>query len=199
MQKQLLQVAAFMSQFNQPVHWSPIDVIPTKIIKLRMKLADEEQEEFNDAFVVNDANEITIDKVEALDALCDRMYILLGDIHTLGLGFHFPVAFRRVHESNMTKLWTTEEKEAQQASTGNFITFTDSGVKAERRWLAVNSINKVVKSPSYQPAALADMFDDLDGQELLSFDCAVKHIYGDAPEQDVDELTWMKEFDEEQD
>jgi Phosphoribosyl-ATP pyrophosphohydrolase len=188
MQNQLLQVAAFMRLMGQPVRWSPAAQMTVEEVKLRIKLGAEEQDEFIGAFVADRTTDlVNVDKVEALDALCDRLYILLGDVHALGFGFVYPAAFRRVHESNMTKLWTTAEKEAAERTVTN-LTFEKVDVKGDRCWLARNQIGKVMKSPSYQPALLKEFLDELEGQELLSFDCAKKIIYGDAPEPDIEEV-----------
>ena len=189
MQKQLLQVAAFMRLMGQRIHWAPVDKLPNEEVRLRVKLGAEEQDEWLSAFHHNreEPGIVDINQIEALDALCDRLYILLGDVHALGFGFIFPTAFRRVHESNMSKLWTDEEKSMAESTATN-LQFEKANVLGERCWLCTNQIGKVMKSPSYQPAALGDMLDDLSGQELLSFDCAKKIIYGDAPEPDIEEV-----------
>lgn len=187
MQLQLLQVAAFMRTFGQPVHLAPVDTITPSELRLRDKLNVEEYDEFLDAFVddaISDA--LAVDKVAALDALCDRLYILLGDANTLGLAFLLPAAFRRVHESNMTKLWTTAEMDSALATKTN-LTF-EFVTKGERCYIARNQIGKVIKSPSYEPANLRDMLDELAGQDILSFDHVHQLVFGDAPETSFEEL-----------
>lgn len=187
MQIQLLQVAAFMRLMGQPIRWAPAERLDNKEVSLRVKLSAEEQREWLDAFHPEKDGQVFINQVEALDALCDRLYILLGDVHALGFGFIFPTAFRRVHESNMSKLWTTEEKNLAETQATN-LQFEAADVSGDRRWLCRNQIGKVMKSPSYTEAALGDLLDDLRGQELLSFDCAKRIIYGDAPEPDIEEV-----------
>lgn len=190
-----------MRLMGQPVRWAPADQMTVDEVKLRIKLGAEEQNEFVDSFVADLKTDlVNVDKVNALDALCDRLYILLGDVHALGFGFVYPAAFRRVHESNMTKLWTETEKLMAENTTTN-LTFEKVDVRGDRCWLARNQIGKVIKSPSYQPALLKEFLDELEGQELLSFDCATKIVYGDAPEPDIEEVFAAigKESDDEND
>jgi len=198
--KPLLQVAAFMRTFQQPVRLSPIDEISFKEYDLRRELTKEETREFfEDAFLnQGQLDDLKVDQCLALDGLCDRLYVFLGDVHTLGFGFILPVAFRRVHESNMSKLWTWKEVAMAEETTTN-LTFDFVGkgdpIKVadnERCYLARNQIGKIIKSPSYEPAALQDLLDDLHGQEIMSFDRATEIIYGDAEEPSVDEL--LEEF-----
>ena len=188
MQKQLMQVAAFMRLMGQTIHWSPTDKLPAHEVHNRVRLGAEKQSEWLESFKVgpHDAP-LEVDQVLALTTLCDRLYILLGDAHALGFGFIFPTAFRRVHESNMTKLWTTDEKVGAEQTATN-LQFEKADVSGDRCWLCRNQIGKIIKSPSYQEAALGDMLDDLLGQELLTFDCAKRIVYGDAPEPDIEEV-----------
>jgi hypothetical protein len=185
---------------DQPVRWAPVEILTNAEVSLRVKLGAEEQNEWLDSFQPLRNNKVAVDQIGALDALCDRLYILLGDVHALGFGLIFPTAFRRVHESNMSKLWTTLEKEMTEQTDTN-LQFERADVSGERCWLCRNSFGKVMKSPSYIEAALGDLLDDLSGQELLSFDCAKKIIYGDAPEPDIEEVfaEFGKESDDEED
>jgi hypothetical protein len=57
----------------------------------------------------------------------------------------------------------------------------------DRRWLVTNEHGKAVKSPSYEPANLAGLLDELDGQELLSFSHAAEIVYSDSDEPDSED------------
>ena len=58
---------------------------------------EEENKEYLDACIDNN-------ELELVDALVDKMYILLGTINTHGLSSRFEEAFNLVHENNMTKV-----------------------------------------------------------------------------------------------
>jgi predicted HAD superfamily Cof-like phosphohydrolase len=64
--------------------------------ELRYKLMKEENLEYLGACYNND-------KVEILDALVDKAYVLFGSINFHGMQDVFSEAFRRVHLNNMTK------------------------------------------------------------------------------------------------
>ncbi len=64
---------------------------------LRFDLMEEENKEYLNACIDNNP-------LELVDALVDKMYILLGTINTHGLGSRFEEAFNLVHENNMTKV-----------------------------------------------------------------------------------------------
>ena len=64
---------------------------------LRFDLMEEENKEYLDACIDNNP-------LELVDALVDKMYILLGTINTHGLASRFEEAFNLVHENNMTKV-----------------------------------------------------------------------------------------------
>jgi predicted HAD superfamily Cof-like phosphohydrolase len=42
--------------------------------------------------------------IDALDAITDILYVLLGTAHAYGLGDKLQAAFNEVHRSNMTKV-----------------------------------------------------------------------------------------------
>lgn len=181
---QLIQVGAFMKKFRQQVNVAPIDTVSVSDAMLRVHLTEEENDEFKEALSVKDMNTFKVNKVAALDALADRLYVLLGDAHTFGLAYLLPVAFRMVHESNMSKLWTNKEVESL-GETNNNCTVVDSG--SARPYLVTSPFGKILKSPSYLPVDLRSLFDELEGQELLDFHHATRLVFGDAPEPDVDE------------
>jgi predicted HAD superfamily Cof-like phosphohydrolase len=67
------------------------------VAELRYKLMQEENEEYYTAAIEDQ------DIVGVLDAVVDKMYILLGTIQVHGLEDVFQAAFAEVHRSNMTK------------------------------------------------------------------------------------------------
>lgn len=185
-----------MQLFNQATRITPVDRLTKSEAELRIKLSREEQIEFEDSLLF-EGKTVLVDRVEALDALADRMYILFGDALTLGLGLYLPLAFRKVHESNMSKLWTQDEVlTGRNGVDENEYVVKQLGTKTDRKYLVTNSIGKVVKSPSYMPADLGQIFDELDGQELLDFSHATSIWYGDAPEPDCEENALFIAVDE---
>lgn len=183
--KQLLQVGAFMDLFKQRKNTQPVTECPEWLSDLGFKLMREETNEMLDAFCSKDG--ITQVKPDVLlDALCDQLYVTFGNAHRFGLALLLPVAFRKVHESNMSKLWTNDEvqdlsrvkkmggKRFEPVRLGN----------DDQRWVVYNEEDKVIKSPSYEPANLKDLIDELDGQELIDFAHAGRIVYGELPELD---------------
>jgi predicted HAD superfamily Cof-like phosphohydrolase len=96
MRSTLEGVKEFHEAFGHPVKDSP-DVSDHALNELRVKLIQEELDELKEALTEQS-------KVETLDALLDIQYVLDGAF--LALGFHRVKmeGFRRVHESNMSKL-----------------------------------------------------------------------------------------------
>lgn len=173
-----------MRSYQQPVRLSPVTELFNQEALLRFKLGIEEHEEFEDAFTFDSSGKVKVNRALALDALADKLYILLGDAHALGLGLYLPVAFELVHKSNMTKLWTTAEVDkANKAEAGGLI-FSKLKLSGERRWLAKNALGKIIKSPSYQPADLQSMIDELDGQEVFDFNKVETVVLGDEYQKD---------------
>lgn len=100
MQELLEKLKEFNSTFEVP--FSETQVIPHRDdAMLRFKLMNEENIEYKDA-VQKETDEEK--KVEALDALVDMQYILLGTIIQWGFQEVFIDAFNEVHRSNMSKL-----------------------------------------------------------------------------------------------
>lgn len=96
-----------------------------QITDLRYILNGEELEEYNAAVDADDLREI-------LDALADRLYVLLGDIRAHGMQNIIAAALREVHRSNMSKLGT--DGQALRRKDG-----------------------KVLKGPGYSPPDLAPL------------------------------------------
>ena len=109
-------------------------------MKLRMVLILEETQELG----------ASQDLTDYLDAVVDLLFVVYGAGVAAGFSCEdIDSAFLEVHNSNMSKFWTTEEKKSHEKCVGELI-FTP----ISDRWVARNSLGKVIKSPSYQPANL---------------------------------------------
>lgn len=92
----LRKVAEFNKAFGIENQMFP--TIPdAATLELRYKLALEELDEFKEAAEAGDM-------AGMLDALVDQLYILLGTVHSCGMGIALEDGFYEVHRSNMTKL-----------------------------------------------------------------------------------------------
>ena len=89
-------VAEFQTATEQTVNLEPT-ILSTRESNLRYELMQEENKEYY-------VGSIKKDKVEILDALVDKMYILLGTINSNGMQSVFMEAFNRVHLNNLTKI-----------------------------------------------------------------------------------------------
>lgn len=182
--KQQLQVRLFHKQTGLEVFESPQTEIDAEDYALRMSLAVSKQHEYFDAFRPATDGTIRVDQAKALKGLCDRLYVLFGDAHTLGLSYLLPVAFRMVHQANMAKLWTGEE--VANLPPGFTCERVSSGL---RRYLVKNSLGNKIKSPSFQPVNLSDLLDEMSGQELLNYEQASGLVFGDNAEaQELQDL-----------
>jgi predicted HAD superfamily Cof-like phosphohydrolase len=116
MVKSLLE---FNQAFDIPKLESPA-LGPDELIELRIKLLEEEVQEYAEAARSGDL-------VEVLDALADIGYILAGTIINHGMQHIYDDAFNEVHRSNMAKLvdgkgpakrgWKSHETGRMAAST----------------------------------------------------------------------------------
>jgi predicted HAD superfamily Cof-like phosphohydrolase len=122
-----------MTAFGQatPDTFSP-DEFPAK---LRVSLIMEEALEFNDA-VENE------DFVEAVDAICDLLYVTYGA--AIAMGINIDPFFEEVHRSNMSKL---------DPATGQPI-YRDDG--------------KIIKPSSYSRADIKTLMLKLYGLQLIA-------------------------------
>lgn len=141
-------VRRFMEAFGQQVPEQ--QTLPDfETIKLRMELVMEE------ALELGSSENLT----DYLDAVVDLLYVVYGA--GLAAGFTritIDGAFLEVHNSNMSKFWTNEEKLSHEKYS-DLLTFT----ACDDRWVARNKAGKVIKSPSYQPARLAQFIDNKTG------------------------------------
>ena len=121
--------------------------IPDENIRnLRRALIGEERDELYDSTT----------PTEALDAIADLLYVVEGAALAYGFTpYQVDAAFREVHRSNMSKLWTGRELDSRPEGT----TWKPSGITD--RYVVTNAIGKIVKSPSYSPANLKDIAEGL--------------------------------------
>lgn len=148
MNKSLEQVKEFHALFNAPV----LDVpkIPAKErCDLRICLISEELDELKEAIKNNDL-------VEALDALCDIMYVLNGTILEFGFQNIFDTAFNEVQRSNMSKACSSEDEAKQTLEHYKEKDGTEGYYKQDGdKWLVYRkSDNKVLKNKFYSGANL---------------------------------------------
>ena len=88
----------------------PVRMLPKALSNFRIKRAEEEQREYNEATLIE----------EKLDALIDALYIDLGTLHLHGFKPKAIIeAFRRVHEANMAK------ERASEANPGKYSSMSD--------------------------------------------------------------------------
>lgn len=92
----LKQVESFQKASQQIVNERPSN-LPHEEVLFRDALLQEESRELRIAGECND-------KVEILDGLADCLYVLLGTVNAHGMQHVFEEAFKRVCESNNTKL-----------------------------------------------------------------------------------------------
>lgn len=141
MNTQLDQVRNFMIAGGQPTRSEPITQLDRREALLRIDLISEELDELKEA--LNDpstmyfqSNIVRVDKLAALDALTDILYVTLGTYHTLGLAHLAEAAFNEVQTSNMSKV---------DPATGLCIRDQNTG--------------KILKPAGYQPPRLAKLFE----------------------------------------
>lgn len=136
-------VRKFMLTMKQSCPWKA-GLPDSHTRELRHELITEENDELRDSQTIK----------EALDGICDLLYVVHGAAITYGFTKEqVDGAFAEVHRSNMTKLWTNEERDAITDKTWT-CTHTPEGFESDRCWLVKNAAGKVLKSPSYSPANL---------------------------------------------
>lgn len=177
------QVHNFMKAFGQECPEK--SCIPSlEVRKLRAKLILEEAletiealgfrihihpEDWADVSVVETGYEPKL--AEIADGCEDLKVVTEGTLIACGLvlkqveGHPYPYdpLFDEVMRSNNSKMWTNKEMEAEINKTTQSIIFTRSQLNAddERPWLGKDTNGKVIKSPSYSPANLAPIIDEL--------------------------------------
>ena len=91
------KVQQFHEAFGVPVADAPIGAIPPELRALRIRLLEEELEEYKLASAAGDI-------VAVADALTDLAYVLFGTYVTHGLQDSADALFDEVHRSNVSKL-----------------------------------------------------------------------------------------------
>jgi predicted HAD superfamily Cof-like phosphohydrolase len=133
MHEQLEMMEEFHRAFGHPINQPELislTVDNVKYIKLRTKLNTEECKELNTQLW----NDVQSGKISPnlLKEGADLLYVLLGTFVSLGLGEQLIEAFKRVHESNMSKLGEDGKP-----------LYREDG--------------KVLKGPNYKPPELGDL------------------------------------------
>ena len=130
MKEQLRMMEEFHLAFGHPVN-QPHLMGDVSFVKLREKLIYEEMMEICDQ-LYDDCQANGKISPNLLKEGADLLYVLLGTFVSLGLGDQLIEAFKRVHESNMSKL--------------------DENGKPIYR-----NDGKVLKGPNYRPPNLTDL------------------------------------------
>jgi predicted HAD superfamily Cof-like phosphohydrolase len=94
---QLDRLITFHRTFGAHLETTPTAELPDEVINVRIKLLQEELDEYARAARDHDL-------VETADALTDLLYVLLGTYVTHGLQGYAVALFDEVHRSNMSKL-----------------------------------------------------------------------------------------------
>lgn len=97
LQDKINKVIEFHEVFQLDYAQTPTVQVEERIIELRHRLMQEENDEYLEACRNRDLTQIA-------DALGDKMYILLGTIIAHGLQHKIEEVFDEIHRSNMSKL-----------------------------------------------------------------------------------------------
>ena len=95
--KEIKAVQEFHEAFELDIRQQPTVALDKKVIELRYKLMQEENEEYLEAALAGDL-------VEVADALGDMLYILCGTIISHGFQEKIEAVFDEIQRSNMSKL-----------------------------------------------------------------------------------------------
>ncbi len=97
MQDPINKVKEFHETFGLEHHETPTVNVSDRIIELRHRLMQEENDEYLEAAKARDLTLVA-------DALGDKLYILCGTILAHGLQHKITEVFNEIHRSNMSKL-----------------------------------------------------------------------------------------------
>ena len=97
LQETVLEVQRFHETFGLPVAHAPVAELPRAVLSLRLKLLQEELDEYREAAEAGDL-------VAIADALTDLLYVLFGAYVSHGLQDLATELFVEVQRSNMSKL-----------------------------------------------------------------------------------------------
>lgn len=140
-----------VKSFNQTAGVKTIQDFEPEATKLSVRLMTEELDEIVEA--IEEKN-----RVEVLDGICDLLYVTLGFAYRHGFANNLEEAFRRVHESNMSKFpvdaLTAQETLKKYQEEGVEAYFEQEG---EFYIIRRKSDGKVLKSKDYNPVNLTDL------------------------------------------
>lgn len=97
MEETINKVKEFHQTFGLEYHEEPTTNMSDRIIELRHRLMQEENDEYLEAAKAKDLTLVA-------DALGDKLYILCGTILAHGLQHKILEVFNEIHRSNMSKL-----------------------------------------------------------------------------------------------
>jgi predicted HAD superfamily Cof-like phosphohydrolase len=97
LQETVREVQRFHEIFGLPVAYAPVAELPRGVLSLRLKLLQEELDEYREAAEAGDL-------VAIADALTDILYVLFGTYVSHGLQDLATELFVEVQRSNMSKL-----------------------------------------------------------------------------------------------
>ena len=152
------KILEFNKAFGVSTHVTPqYDIFDKdqKLINYRLSLILEEVQELKDSIEQKNL-------VECVDALADIMYVTLGAFTAIGV--NADDAFALVHDSNMSKLCSSEDEaiqtvewykknESQRYDSPNYRR-SDDGV----HWVVYNeSTKKILKNINYEPVSFNDI------------------------------------------
>lgn len=181
MNEYIKSVREFHENFNHPIN-NQKDEILLETRQLRIKLIFEELKELAEASDVKKTfydlckeevksdkswmkldddkinildDEISVNKKEELDALCDLQYVLSGAILSLGYQDVFEQAFEEVHNSNMSKMCHNKESLDDTINDYTRKGIETYSLKKDYAWIVYRtSDNKILKSINYKEVQL---------------------------------------------
>lgn len=174
----LEQVAEFHDMFEHPILDEP-DIPSSDRCILRLKLIFEELHELSIAMgeelsfvmlidnwigqkTIDNLPSANVDMEEALDALVDLEYVLMGAVLELGMTSIFYEAFREVHESNMTKA-STSYQVARDTVSYRLDKYGEvcNIIEKPPYFIIKRNDDKIIKSISYKEAKVGHLIWDV--------------------------------------
>ena len=147
-------VQKFHETFGHPVG-EKVQILDDKRGSLRVKLMQEELNEFTQAAVRGDL-------IEMIDALSDLQYVLTGTIIEMGLQDKFDQIFAEVHRSNMSKVCKDQNsvdrtlKYYEEKNPGIVVGYADLG---EYKIVKNMETDKILKSVDWSKPDIKGVLD----------------------------------------
>ena len=168
MQIELNKVKEFMTACGQTVN-----VVPT--------IPDEATRQLRHSILVEEVMELQCAEthIDALDAITDILYVLLGTAHAYGLADKVEAAFNEVHRSNMTKVMP--DGKVMKREDGKIIkpdTYEPPNLQKVLE-MQVNTVEwwlHQITDPIIKRLALGNMDGELNSKIVDDLECAI----GDA-------------------